>query len=184
MPKIRYDGFLLAANPGNPKDELQRSVILLLRHADNIAVGLQINRMLESPKLADVSDTNGIRIVSSAPLWYGGNMEDRKIHVVHSSDWMGISSVQLTDDIAVTNDISILTAISRNEGPNHFRACTGYWVWDHERMNHMLDPHDTDEPIKWEICPSTIETVFSDEGLDQWLMALDFSSKYQASKWF
>jgi len=182
--KKKYDGFLLAANPANPKDELERSVILLLRHADDVAVGLQINRVLKGPTLNDVFINNGIDMDTDAPLWYGGNMEERKVHVVHSTDWMGLSSINITDDLAVTNDISVLAAVSRNEGPEYFRACTGYWVWDDGRMNHMLDPRDTAEPIKWEILPATMETVFAEEGIDQWLLAIDRSAQYQTASWF
>jgi putative transcriptional regulator len=182
--KKKYDGYLLAANPGNPKDDLQRSVILLLRHADDVAVGLQINRQLGSITLAEVSRNNGIHISDNAPLWYGGDAEERKIHVIHSTDWMGLSSINVTEELAVTNDISVLAAISRGEGPEHFRACTGYWVWENGRMNHMLDPtHDT-ELVKWEILPATMETVFAEEGLDQWLLAIDRSAQYQTATWF
>jgi putative transcriptional regulator len=182
--KKKYEGYLLAAHPANPKDDLQRSVIMLLRHADDIAVGLQINRPLNGPTLADVSDNNGIYVSQDAPLWYGGNHEERKVHVVHSKDWMGLSSISINDEIAVTNDISVLAAVSRGEGPEYFRACTGYWVWDNGRMNHMLDPHDRDEPIKWEILPATMETVFAEEGIDQWLLAIDRSAQYQTANWF
>lgn len=184
MPKKKYDGYLLAANPANPKDDLARSVILLLRHADDLAIGLQINRPMNQPNLADVSENNGIEMISDEPLWYGGNIEERKIHVVHSTDWMGLSSIRLTEDIAVTNDISVLAAVSRGEGPEYFRACTGYWLWGEGRMNHMLDPHDNEEPMKWEILPATMETVFAESGIDQWLLALDRSAEYQTAAWF
>jgi len=183
MPKKKYEGYLLAANPANPKDELARSVILLLRHADDLAIGLQINRALTTPTLAEVSERNGIDIMQDEPLWYGGNIEERKIHVVHSTDWMGVSSMELTPEIAVTNDISILSAVSRGEGPEFFRACTGYWLWGEGRMNRMLDPHSTAEPMKWLIVPATTETVFAEEGLDQWLLALDRTAEFQTANW-
>lgn len=183
MPKKKYEGYLLAANPANPKDDLARSVVLLLRHADDLAIGLQINRSLPSPTLAEISEKNGIDIIGNEPLWYGGNIEERKIHVVHSTDWMGVSSMELTPEIAVTNDISILAAVSRGEGPEFFRACTGYWLWGEGRMNHMLDPHYSAEPIKWEIVPATMETVFAEQELDQWLLALDRSAQYQTAGW-
>jgi putative transcriptional regulator len=183
MHKKKYDGYLLAANPANPKDELARSVIILLRHADDMAIGLQINRSLPAPTLADISEKNGIEIASNEPLWYGGNIEERKIHVVHSTDWMGLSSIELTPEIAVTNDISILSAVSRGEGPEYFRACTGYWLWGDGRMNRMLDTHSNEESVKWEIAPATIETVFGEEGIDQWLLAIDRSAKFQTANW-
>ena len=91
--------------------------------------------------------------------------------------------MELTPEIAVTYDISILADVSRGEGPEFFRACTGYWLWGEGRMNHMLDPHHTDEPVKWEILPATMETVFAEEGIDQWILAIDHSAKFQTAGW-
>jgi len=84
MKHKRYTGHLLISNPSNPDDELKRSVILVVTHTDEIAIGLQINLENEETNLANVSQSVGINYTGNEPLYYGGNMSTNKIHIVHS----------------------------------------------------------------------------------------------------
>lgn len=184
MTKKRYTGHLLVANPNNPKDELGRSVMLLVTHANSVGIGLQLNNPLEEIDLQTVANNIGMIYPRQDPLFYGGNISQNKIHVVHSTDWRGLSTVPLTEDIAVTNDISVLAAIAGGQGPEHFRACAGYWLWEDGRLDQQLDPRSKIEPHKWEIVPATQQLVFNGEGPDQWRACLEESAKFQASAWF
>jgi putative transcriptional regulator len=184
MTKKKYPGYLLVANPNNPRDELSKGVLLCVNHAGNLAIGLQINNPLEDIDLQHVADNLGMESSVNAPLWFGGNISQNKIHVVHSNDWRGLSTVKMNDEISVTNDISVLAAIARGEGPRYYRACAGYWLWDDGRMDRMLNPRAKDEPIKWEIAPATLESIFDSEGPDQWRAVLDKAAKYQVDAWF
>ena len=184
MTKKKYPGYLLVANPNNPRDELSKAVLLCVNHAGNLAIGLQINNPLEDIDLQHVVDNLGMESSVNAPLWFGGNISQNKIHVVHSNDWRGLSTVKMNDEISVTNDISVLAAIARGEGPRYFRACAGYWLWDDGRMDRMLNPRAKDEPIKWEIAPATMDSIFDGEGPDQWRAVLDKAAKYQVDAWF
>jgi len=184
MTKKRYPGYLLVANPNNPRDELSRSVILVANHTADVAIGLQINNPLEDIDLQTVAQNLGMDFDKNAQLWYGGNMNTNKIHVIHSNDWKGLSTVKMSDEISVTNDISVLAAIARGEGPEHFRACAGYWIWSDGRLDRMLNPREKEDPMKFEITPATIESVFDGEGPDQWRSVLDKAAKYQVNAWF
>lgn len=184
MTKKKYAGHLLVANPNNPRDELSKSVLLLVTHTDKLAIGLQLNNPLEEIDLQTVAFNSNLDYPEGDPLYYGGNISMNKIHVVHSNDWKGLSTVRLNDQISVTNDISVLAALSRGEGPEHFRACAGYWIWDDGRMDRQLDPRNKDEPHTWEIVPATLENVFEGEGPEQWRAALDEAAKFQVSAWF
>jgi putative transcriptional regulator len=184
MTKKKYPGYLLLANPNNPRDELSKSVLLIVTHTNNLAIGLQINNPLEDIDLQTVADNIGMDYPYNDPLFYGGNIAQNKIHVVHSLDWRGMSTVKLNDQIAVTNDISVLAAISQGEGPKFYRACAGYWLWEDGRLDQQLDPKTKNEPHKWEISPATIENVFSGEGPEQWRNAIDEAAKFQVNAWF
>lgn len=185
MPaKKKYPGHLLVSNPNNPRDELSKSVILIVSHTERMAVGLQINNPLEDINLQDVANNLGMDYPNPDLLYYGGNMSTNKIHVVHSNDWQGMTTVQLNDEISVTNDISVLAALSRGEGPEFFRACAGYWLWDDHRLDLQLNPRFKDEPHKWEITPADSRIIFDGEGPEQWRVALDHAAKYQVNAWF
>ena len=188
MIKRNYLGHLLVSNPSNPRDELgDRSVILMATHGDNTAIGLQINRVNVELDLASVSENLGVNFGSSYPIFYGGNTNTAKIHMIHSLDWSSVSTVKLTDDIGVTNDISVLVAIAQNQGPEHFRACAGYWWWENTVLNQMLDPKlyaECPVPYRWQVVPATLETVFLTSPDNQWSAAIEQSTKFLVDCYF
>jgi putative AlgH/UPF0301 family transcriptional regulator len=189
MPnKKNYLGHLMVSNPKNPKDELgDRSVILVVTHSENIAIGLQINRPSDDLDLASISKSLGVDFDANYPVFYGGNTTTAKIHMIHSLDWTTASTVKITDNIGVTNDISVLKAIASNQGPKCFRACAGYWWWENALLNQMLDPKlfaECPVPYRWETVPATIDTVFLTHPDDQWNEAIEQSTKFLVDCYF
>ena len=41
-----------------------------------------------------------------------------------------------------------------------------------------------EEPMKWEVAPATLDSIFDGEGPHQWRAVLDKAAKYQVSAWF
>lgn len=183
MTKKNYQGHLLAANPNNPRDELDRAVILLIGYGADTVFGLQINNPYDDLNIKSISDNIGIDLDIDAGIYRGGSNGLGKISVVHSADWTGLSTVLISENLAVTNDISVLAALSRGEGPEYFRACAGHWLWERSQLESQLDPH-TKTRYKWEAVPARLETVFGLEGEEQWQTALEESARHQVSAWF
>jgi putative transcriptional regulator len=185
MIKNNLQGHLLAANPSNPRDELDRAVILLTSHTSGSSVGLQINRVLPELSLANIANNIGIWIDDDHPVYCGGSVGVNKIHVIHTNDWQGHTTVRITKDLCVTNDISVLAAISRGEGPDQIRACAGFWLWEDGQLDQQLGntPAEFDR-YKWETVPATIENVFESLGIEQWHNTLEASARMQVSLWF
>jgi putative transcriptional regulator len=185
MTKKNYRGYLLAANPSNPRDELDGAVILLLSHTSETAIGLQINMPFENLTLDSVSANLGIEIDSMDSVYQGGSNNVNKISIVHSTDWTGTSTVLINEHLAVTNDISVLAAISRGEGPELYRACAGYWMWDSGQLDDQMDPQtNKNTRYKWEAVPAKLEDVFELSGSDQWRATLEASARHQVAVWF
>jgi putative transcriptional regulator len=186
MAKKRYTGHLLIANPSNPRDELEKSVIMIVTHTENLGVGIQINNPHQDLILAKISGNIGILYQGSEPVYYGGNINQNKIHVVHTLDWRSVSTVALTKEIGITNDISVLAAISQGQGPRYFKACSGYWLWEDGRLDVQLDPKNTldHEPHKWEVVPATVGNVFRTSTDQMWGKSIEESAKYRINSWF
>jgi putative transcriptional regulator len=185
MTKIFINpGHLLLANPNNPKDELSRSVMLLLSHTHRMSIALQLNNPVVDFDLRLVANGLGMEYHYNEPVYYGGSTNTHKVHVIHSSEWKGISTIQLNDEISVTSDVCVIKAITDGTGPDHYRACAGYWAWFDGKLDHQLDPISRKYPHTWEIAPATIENVFTGEGPDQWRATLGDSTKYQINEWF
>jgi putative AlgH/UPF0301 family transcriptional regulator len=179
-----YQGQLLVSNPRNPVDELASSVIFVLTHSEKMAVGLQINQRIDNLDLQTVAHGLGIWHDGSDPVYSGGNMGINKIHVVHTQDWMGINSSPVTSDLAVTNDISIIAAISQGDGPEYFRACAGFWLWEAGVLERQMNPQDTSVVHRWETLSPSIEALFEREENDQWRHCLELSARSQVDLWF
>jgi putative transcriptional regulator len=185
MTKKNYQGYLLAANPSNPRDGLDRAVILILSHTHDTAIGLQINMPFDTLTIDSISENLGIAIDSTDSVYQGGSNNVNKISVVHSTDWTGMSTILLTEHLAVTNDISVLAAISRGEGPEYFRACAGYWMWDSRQLEDQLDPKTNQRTrYKWEAVPAKPSDVFDCNGGDQWRTVLEACARHQVAAWF
>jgi putative AlgH/UPF0301 family transcriptional regulator len=185
MKKKKYSGQLLIANPSNPQDELSRSVLLLVTHTENLAIALQINSPHQEALLKDISQGMGIPYDGYDPLYYGGNISVNKIHVVHSLDWRGMGTVPLTKELGITQDISILTAISQDQGPYYYKACTGYWLWEDGRLDEMLDPRSVQprELYRWETLPANLENVFEIDSEEMWEICLEKAAKHKIDSW-
>jgi len=181
-----YQGHLIAANPANPVDGNENAVILIIANNNDTTVGLQINQLMDSPELGQICRNIGIEYDGKEPLFWGGQISQNKIHVIHSLDWQGLSTTKINDELGVTNDISVLAAISRNEGPEYFRCCVGYWIWEHGRFEQQVDPknYPSKEIHQWETVPATMENVFSTIDKDQWRYILNESIKLQTAVWF
>jgi putative transcriptional regulator len=176
----------MISNPSNPRDELDRAVLLLITHTESTGIALQVNSPYTEVSLASLCRNLGIEYVGAEPLYYGGNISINKIHVVHSLDWRGLSTVPLTKNIGITQDISVLTAISQGDGPRYFKACTGYWIWEEGRLDIQLDARNNTptEPHKWEIVPATLDNVFRTESDAIWEDCLAESARQKVDSWF
>lgn len=186
MDTNSYQGKLLVAHPNNPQDELQKGVLLVIGHDKQGSLALQINYPVLNITLARIAYTMDITYEGDDVIYYGGSSGQTKVHVLHTRDWQGITTSAITDDIAMTSDLSVIMAISRNRGPKHFKACAGYQRWDTGDLDKELNTNDTEStrPHRWELAPATTKTVFFTPDADIWNQALEDSARHQISAWF
>ena len=183
-----YAGHLLVANPNNPRDELSKSVSLLLSHSRRLAIGIQLNNSLTHMTLHEVAENAGLDTSDpasrlDAALYYGGVHSVHRVQVLHTPDWQGITTTVINKDIAITSDISILQALSKGRGPSLFRACAGYWKWEDGKLDDQLDNTNRDQSHRWEIANANIGTVFEVEGDEQWRTSLMNAAHYTTAQW-
>lgn len=180
-----YQGQLLIAHPNNPEDNLKQGVLLVISYADPMCIGIQLNRPIEHLKLASICRNMDIEYSGTEYLYHGGLVGTGKVHVVHSNDWQGPSTVKVTDQLSVTSDISVLVALSQGQGPEYFRSIAGYWTWSKNILDSQLGLSNkrlTD--YKWETVPATLERVFEFDREDQWQYCMQASAEMQVNSWF
>lgn len=186
MIEQNYQGYFLASHPKRQEPILRKSVILILDHNASGATGLQINKPFPSDvSLSTVMQNVGLHSNFDQPLYNGGPEATNRIHVIHTLDWYSPTTVHLTDQIGVSNDVSVLAAISENEGPEYFRVVAGFTRW---LPGHLEGEMTGEEPWdinhSWSYLPGEVDTLFGLDDIDQWHRVITDSGRMQVSSWF
>ncbi len=124
---------LLIAMPSMTNGYFARSVTYVCEHNADGAMGIVINqpstmtlRQLLEQTDADlqVDETQGEQIILA-----GGPVNQERGFVLHSGSAQWGSSLQLSQDVAVTTSRDILSAIGSNTGPGYALIALGYAGW-------------------------------------------------------
>ena len=125
-------GQLLVAMPGMRDPRFQQTVIYLCAHNPDGAMGLVINRALESLSFPDMLEQLGIDVSGMGErinVHFGGPVESGRGFVLHSQDYLQEATMVVDRDMALTATIDILKAIAFGTGPRQSLLALGYAGW-------------------------------------------------------
>jgi putative transcriptional regulator len=134
-------GRLLVAMPAMPDQRFAKSVIYLCVHNEQGAMGIVVNKPLDSLSFPDLlaqldiepsSGGNEIRVQ------FGGPVETARGFVLHSPDYRNDGTMVVDDHVALTATIDILKAIARGEGPRHSILALGYAGWGPGQLDNEI----------------------------------------------
>ncbi|MEQ8603040.1 MAG: YqgE/AlgH family protein [Marivibrio sp.] len=175
-------GQLLVAMPGMADPRFQRSVIYMCLHNAEGAMGLVINRLVESmtfDELLEQLDLGASRAQDEIRVHFGGPVESGRGFVLHSTDYAQDATVDMENGIGLTATIDILRDIARGDGPQARLLALGYAGWG---------PGQLDEEIQenaWLHVPADPSLVFNerlDEKWDQAIARLGFDPALLSSE--
>lgn len=122
----------LIAMPAMADPHFSHTVTYICEHNDEGAMGIIINRQLPIT-LGEVLDQMQInpssRLDTSAPIHEGGPVRRESGFVIHTPVGAWENSLSITDDIALTTSLDILSAIAYREGPRRYLIALGYAGW-------------------------------------------------------
>lgn len=186
MYEQNYTGFLIASHPKRSDSNLRRSAILIIDHDTSGVIGLQINRPYTNNVTVDSVMRNiGLNIDNDQLLYNGGTESINRIHIIHTLDWFSPTTNKLTEQIGISSDLSVLTAISKQEGPKEFRAIAGFTRWLPGQLEgEILGEAPWNINQSWSFIRGEPELVFGYTDIDQWHRVIADSSKQQVASWF
>lgn len=126
------EGQLLVAMPAMSDPRFQRAVIYLCAHSADGAMGLVINKAINSIEFPDL--LRQLNIEPEVPstgirVHFGGPVETGRGFVLHSDDYHQDATLKIRDGIALTATVDVLRAIAVGQGPRRSLLALGYAGW-------------------------------------------------------
>jgi len=162
-------GQLLIASPAMGDPRFDHTVVLMVRHNQDGAFGIVINRPIGQRSLATMLQTLGgaeHTLSGDVPVYQGGPVAPELGFVVHSADYRGIETIDIDGRVAVTSSSDILRAIGDNKGPSKRFVAFGYAGWGPNQLEGELARN------AWFIAPIDPQIVFDDDRNDVWEHAM------------
>jgi len=125
-------GQLLVAMPTMGDARFARTVIYMCAHSADGAMGLVINRELESLTFGDLLEQLGVSVPEdqeSVPVHFGGPVETGRGFVLHSADYRQDGTLFVDDEVGLTATVDVLRAIAEGAGPRRHLLALGYAGW-------------------------------------------------------
>ena len=160
-------GQLLIAMPTMPDPRFERTVIYMCTHSEDGAMGLVVNKRLESISFTELVEQLEITVELTATEHYqvlsGGPVDAGRGFVLHSDDFFRDGTRPVQDGVALTWTIDILRAIADGHGPKQYLLALGYTGWGPGQLDAEIQANgwlhapaddallfDTDLDGKWE----------------------------------
>jgi putative transcriptional regulator len=125
-------GQLLLAMPSMLDARFSKTVIYMCAHNEEGAMGLVVNRELESLSFPDLLNQLGIEPLMARPqikIHFGGPVDSGRGFVLHTADYTQEATVPVDDAVALTTTMDILQAIAEGDGPDQCLLALGYAGW-------------------------------------------------------
>ena len=125
-------GQVLIAMPGMQDPRFARAVICLCLHSAEGAMGIVLNKPIESLSFDDLLrqlDLQPVPPQRSIGMHQGGPVEGGRGFVLHTTDWSSDQSLPVGADLALTASVDILKAIAGGGGPRLGLLALGYAGW-------------------------------------------------------
>lgn len=164
------EGHLLVAMPNMPDPRFERTVIYLCAHTSDGAMGLVVNKLIDSLSFPDLLQQLGIDNVDIADhirVHFGGPVEAARGFVLHSTDYVHDATMIVDDAFALTATVDVLKAMAEGRGPRESLLALGYAGWA---------PGQLDEEIQengWLTVPAEADLVFRLHDEDKWQSAVN-----------
>ncbi len=169
QPNQYLSGQLLVAMPGIPDPCFSESVIYVCAHNSEGAMGLVINRPLESLTFPDLL---GQLDIPPAPLdehilvHFGGPVEAERGFVLHSPEYIKETTMVVNQRVALTATIDILRDIALGIGPRRCLLALGCAGWGPGQLDAEISANG------WLHVAADEELLYSQDLDSKWKLAM------------
>jgi putative transcriptional regulator len=158
-------GQLLIATPTIGDPRFAHTVILMVRHDKEGALGIVINRPVGERSIAALLEATGhddADVAGIVRVFAGGPVQPELGFVVHSAEYRRAETVDVDGRVAMTASRQVLLDIGHNQGPEKSLFALGYAGWGPGQLEGELARHN------WFTTPEEPKLVFDDDRDNLW----------------
>ncbi len=165
-----FEGQMLLAMPAMTDPRFERAVIYMCAHNDEGAMGLVVNKTLDSidfRELLGQLDIPAGDSVRDMTVHFGGPVENQRGFVLHSGEYRHDETLMISDQVGLTATLDILRALARGDGPEKSILALGYAGWGPGQLESEF--HDN----AWLSVPYDDALMFEVDAADKWERAFN-----------
>lgn len=171
LEKSNFTHQCLIAMPAMADPRFSATVTYIVKHDDEGAVGLVINRPLELSLRKLLTEVGSQPVMSSLqqpeqPVLYGGPVNTQMGFVLHQERGQWANTVEVEKGICVTSSRDILEAIAKGLGPEEYVVALGYAGWSAGQLEQEMSAN------AWLTCEADTNLLFKTPFEQRWQASL------------
>ncbi len=162
-------GHLLISMPQMDDSRFQKSVIFIGAHDSRGAMGLTINKPLQTIAFADVLDQVGVMserpldpYIRSMGVRTGGPVEESHGFLLHSADFRQKDTILIDDFFGISGTVDALRTMVSGYRPERMIFTLGYAGWSAGQLEQEMQDN------VWLSVPASPELVFNTDPDNMW----------------
>ena len=164
-PVQSLQGQFLLAMPSMGDPRFLRSVVYMVAHDSEGAMGFIINKRAEGLSLGDIlkdmPETVAKTGLVNLPVYVGGPVQNDRGFVLHTSDYEKTqNSLSQELPIALTQSADVLVDAAHGRGPEKMRLFLGYAGWGPGQIEGELQDN------AWLVCDANSAEIFTSQSDD------------------
>jgi putative transcriptional regulator len=165
-------GQLLVATPMIPSESFfSKSVVYVLSHNENGAVGIVVNHPINTVNSAVIFNSFDIEPVAAAvkqmPILFGGPVEAERGFILHTNDYNKDPIFKMGSEVSLSSSLQILKDIAAGNGPSKSIFALGYAGWQNGQLESELNSNN------WIATPFSKDIVFAKDNGRKWKLAMN-----------
>jgi putative transcriptional regulator len=163
-------GQFLIATPEMQDPRFAETVVMMIRHNRDGAMGIVINRPVGELALSGLLDAIGEKgdaASGTVPVFQGGPVQLELGFVLHSTDYRQPETIDVTADIAMSASPQIFHDIATKAGPKQSLIAFGYAGWGPGQLEGELARN------AWFTAPADPRMLFDEDRDKVWERAME-----------
>ena len=165
-----FSGQFLIAMPGISDPRFERALILICAHDADHAMGVAVNNPVEGLTVPDLLERLEVKSGVELPpdlVLLGGPVERDRGFVLHTTDYDGEPTLEVSDGVALTATREVLEAMANQTGaPSQSLLALGYAGWGAGQLENEIKAN------VWLTCEADNELIFGQDHETKWGRAL------------